>query len=169
MPLILPDSWLRSALTSGAEKFTASALNAGLSVGRIYDRLVKKLGIPTRPVFENLIEFSESMLAAGELMRSIPAGSTIPLANMPMNPFLFGDDPGGRRQLWRTRVFLPSTEIWYTVDIVTPDIVSIIDLSFEIDAETGRRIGGSPEKFGGVDIVAPSPPIFEIIFGETRY
>jgi len=169
MPLLLPDNWLTNVLTAGAEKFTASALWAGYKTGRIYDSLVKRFGIPAPKVFENLIEFSGSMVAAGEKISRLPAGSTLPIEEMPINPYLFSDEPAGRRQLWRTRVYLPTADKWYTIDVASPDAVSILEVSAEVDAETMRRIGGSPEQFGGVIDDQLQNLDFEVIFGEARY
>jgi len=169
MALLIPDSWLTRVLTSGAEKFTAAALWYGTKTATIYESLIKRFGIPAPHVFNNLLEFSESMVTAGELAAQLPPGKTLTRDLIPVNPFLFGDEPAGRRELWRTRIYVPETGRWVYLDINTPDEIPFSELEREAENEALRRIGKSPGAFGVPGDEVNPLATFEIIFGEARF
>jgi len=169
MPIIRPDTWIASVLQAGSEKFLAGALYAGWKVGRIYDSLARRFGIPEAASFQNLLDFGESMVEAGRIMQSLPAGGVVPRELMPIQPYLFGNQPAGRRELWRVSAHLADIGTTVYSDIAFPEPPTREGIDIDITTELPDYVRKYPAKFGlgGFDL----GNVIEVgyIFGEARF
>lgn len=169
MAILPSSSWLENVLISGGEKFVATALWGGWKVSQIYDRMLRSFGLPAPRVFDFLLDFARSAISAGELLQTNQGNFALPQGTMPINPYLFGDTPGGRREFWRTRVTLPDVGKAVFVDVSTPDLATWNDLISEGEAGAIQVFTMYPGKFGFETLVLPPSPVFEIVFGEARF
>jgi hypothetical protein len=165
----LVGNWIKNVFTFGGEKYTGSALEAGIPENTIDQRLQTKFGETTQSDLALTRDFGRAGVDFGTELTARLGESGIDLSGAPVNPFLFGDDPAGNRFFWRGRVYVDELGRWVHIDVIAPDFVSGEQLREEFINEALRRITSSPRGFGIPPGETPTILDVQIIFGERRF
>jgi len=147
MAILFGNPWLVRVLESGFERVVSNIMFRTEDLGRVIDRVTRRFGWPGDPIFANLIDFSSSMIEAGSLLNQNRGSFRVPREAMPLNPYLFGDEPGGRREFWRVTVTIPDSDFAWDVNIITPDAPSWDEMFHEVDIQIGTIVTKYPQYF----------------------
>ncbi len=174
MPLFNPFQRLRQLLSTGAERRVARFIRK-LRPSR--STLVRFIGETffglAKGGIETFADLGESMIDAGQAANQLGPGDTLADANFPVNEFLFGDNPAGRRaQVGVELTSVVSNDV-FEVLIDVEDLISVQDVIGEAFQEGGQRIRYLNFQVGDVTTLGDTPPqdIFEVhfVFGERRF
>ena len=135
--------------------------NMELSVSRIIrrpiarvqkiSRILQLTGSLTDAGLDQLIEFAQRGLDAGPTLTEKILGGAVSPADIPVQPYLFGDDPAGRNLLLEVDVFHPGVGQNVSVTLELGDVDELQDLQQIAAEELARRVSESPGKFNNVD------------------
>ena len=135
--------------------------NLELSVSRIIrrpiariqkiSRILQMTGSLSDAGLNQLIEFAQRGLDAGPAINKGIQGVGVDLSDIPVQPYLFGDDPAGRNLLLEVDVFHPGVGQNVSVTLEMGDVDELQDLQQIAAEELARRVSESPGKFNNVD------------------
>jgi len=104
---------------------------------------------------DSLLQLSEAMVENGATMQQLPAGASISLENVPLNPYLFGGATQGSRVLITGEVEIPGAEHRVQLRIPFTDVPTVDEVR-QAFLERGLEIAGNyPGKFG----LDPNTPV----------
>lgn len=143
--------------------------NIELSVSRIIRRPISRIRKISRILqltgslsthgLDQLMEFAQRGLDAGPSLTEKILGGTVSPADIPVQPYLFGDDPAGRNILLEVDVFHPGVGEWRSVTLELGSVDELQNLPEMGAEELRRRARESPPAFNNVnpdDITAAS-------------
>lgn len=146
-------------IVSSIVKFLRS--NLELSVSRIIRRPISRIqkinriltmtGSLSDAGLDQLIEFAQRGLDAGPSITEMIRGGGLNFAEIPVQPYLFGDDPAGRNVLVEVDMFHPGIESEVRVTLELGDADELRDLQRLGAEELARRVRDSPGAFNNID------------------
>ncbi len=174
MPLFNPFQRLRNLLSTGAERRVARFIRKLRPSRSTIVRFITDtfFGLGKQGV-DQIADLGESMVDAGEAANLIGPGGTLADANFPINEFLFGDQPAGRRlQVGVELTSVVSNDV-FEVLIDVEDLINVQDVIGTAFQEGGQRIKYLNFTVGDLTTLGDTPPqdIFEVhfVFGERRF
>ena len=146
-------------IISSIIKFLRS--NLELSVSRIIRRPIARVQKIRRIIamtgaldemgLDQLIEFAQRGLDAGPAINRGIEGLGVDLNDIPVQPYLFGDDPAGRNLLLEVDVFHPGVGEWRSVTLELGSVDELQNLPEMGAEELRRRARDSPLAFNNVN------------------
>lgn len=156
-------------LRAGGEIALSIAKGLGFDQSRIA-RLIERRIRPDSPeTMRQLDTFTDSMIGAGKIITGLDPHSQIELPSIPVNPYLFGDDPAGRRAFFTGEFSIEGIDKFYRVDVELADITTPSDIFESLNEEALRRVHDSPRAFGISREEADKITAFHIIAGERKF
>lgn len=156
-------------LRQGGEIALSIAKGLGFSESRIA-RLIEHRLRPDGPqTLSEIHQFTDDMIAAGRSANQLARDQQIPITDIPVNPYLFGDEPQGRRAFYTGEFTIEGIDKPYRVDVELADITTTGAIFEAMNAEAIRKIRQSPPAFGVTAEQAEAITNLFLIAGERRY
>lgn len=121
----LGENSLGSILSQKGELIAALRLNAGYPISNIARYLSDRFANVSMATVNQVINFGRQMLGAGSYLTGLNPSESINIGNIPVNPYLFGDEPGGARGLVSTIFSATGDSPFGRHDIIVPDFGTI--------------------------------------------
>jgi len=153
MPSDQPFNELGQILANGGEIALGLAISRGWSSQQIALLFSRRFEPITPQDRQRLTSLAERAVAAAAAINEMEADNAIDLEDIPVNPYLFGDDPSGRRGKVAGRFTLDEGEHWFDFRHDTADIGSVSQMMADVEAGILSDLAKYPEggggKFGG--------------------
>jgi len=159
-------STLGEALASGAEQFAARALRGFSPQAQIERMVSRKFGTLSSGDFGRLMELARRVEQAG---RNVQFGRQLSGDDIPVNPALFGAEPGGRRVRVIGDLGLEPDEPLISVIVDFADLPSPDELYRELLSRAFEIINMYPEKFDIDPDMIDSLNVLDIVTIERRF
>jgi hypothetical protein len=149
MPQLPPSVGLLEALSSGAEVGLSRAIFFGGGLAAAGYFIEKRLSGLTQSELGTVVSLAEEALAAGNYISALGSTDLIDPKRIPINPYAFGDDWGGKRLRWWGEWNIPGTTEWYQFSGTLPDITDKSAIIAYASALAFSYIEAYPNKFQG--------------------
>ncbi|KKN24605.1 hypothetical protein LCGC14_0893280 [marine sediment metagenome] len=164
-----PFNSLGQILSQGGEQALAKAIFAGFTSERII-LLFARLFEPMLPADRVALRaLSNNMVNAGAAIGQLEPPDEVGPAMIPVNQYLYGDEPGGRRVRVAFDVQLEGFERLVSIVEDFPDIPTLEDLREAARREVERRAFDTPGAFGVQPGAMPNMLALIIPFTERRF
>lgn len=160
---------IAAALSKGAEITAGIGTFYQWSKERLVTTLSTRFGLENPEDIDELLTFSRSGVEGARHVQDDPTGIEAWLDSIPTNPYLFGDDPAGRRGLYVGEFQPIPGGRWYRTDIGFEDLPDLEDWQSAVMAEAIRRIHASPQAFGLPGRGRDSSIDVRLVFAERRF
>lgn len=117
-----PFNELGQILAAGGEIALGLAISRGWTSGQIGLLFAKRFDPITEHDRARLFAIANAAVEAAATIQAMDPESPIDLETIPTNPFLFGDEPGGRRGSVAGRFMNEATGQWYDIRVDVADI-----------------------------------------------
>lgn len=164
-----PYNELGQILANGGEIALGLAISRGWTSSQIallFSRRFEPMRDDDR---KRLVDVAERAVAAGNALNDLYPDGVIDPNAIPDNPYLFGDDPAGRRARMAGRFTVDEGATWFDFRIDVADIESKSELLYAAEELIRENWSKYPEgKTGGFG--GPMPHLtIEIILAEKRF
>lgn len=160
---------LRDVLMKGGEIATGIGVFYGWGREKLGSMISTRFGLGEPQIQQNLIDFATRGVTAANIIRTTNQIGLIGIDDIPVNPYLFGDEPEGRRGRYVGEFQLEPDGRWYRIDVDVADFENLEQLDAYVADEAFRRIGDSPGAFGVAAGVVPVIFDIRIIFVERKF
>lgn len=135
-------------LSSGADMSLALQIAYGKDAASVLGKLQLHYGAINAEQSASMISLANNMLDSAVDLNALDPGTPLDPAGIPVNPMLFGDDPGGRRAVFSFEFQIIPGGKWYRLDIEAADFETPEQIRQRIIEEAERRVKQSPGAFG---------------------
>ena len=167
MPIPIVSSIIKF-LRGNIELSVSRIIRRPISRIRKISRILQMTGSLSDAGLDQLMEFAQRGLDAGPRINEMIRGGGLDLAEIPVQPYLFGDGPAGRNILIEVDVSYPGLERDLRVTLELGDADELRDLQRLGAQELARRFGDSPGAFSNVDPTAILLSSVVVQFAERR-
>lgn len=119
-----------------------------------------------------VVNFGERGVESAGVVSSRPSDAGIDIADIGIQPFLFGDDPAGRRLLFEVDVGVPFAGRSFPVSVEVPAATSLDDILAQARENAFEIIRRYPGDFGLDSVADVTPEMLEaltVTFIERRF
>lgn len=148
-----PYNSLGQILANGGEIALGLAISRGWTSGQIALLFARRFDPMAPDDRQRLIDLAERSVAAANAINAQQPGDDIDIEGVPINPYLFGDEPGGKRGKAVGRFSVDEGLHWFNFYHDTSDLSSpsqmFADAEAGIMADLAKYPEGGGSKFGG--------------------
>lgn len=164
-----PYNSLGQILAEGGEIALGLAISRGWSDQKIAALFARRFEPMADADRNRLTSLANAAVSAADQINAAIDGGEIDPSALPINPSLFGADPGGRRAILITEFSPDEGATWFEARIDFADVPTVAELQAAIEQEAARRITDSPSAFGQTRGQEGPELQFRVTFGERRF